>query len=198
MELGAQYEHNIFPNKLRNCKRRFDQNEDPNGYRLPSKMTVTDHEMSSRLHSLSLDQIDISQYLLYPHLRPTHNYTLPDITTPLVTKTDTISHEHISEDELSDDDDDDVEENHYLLTKEKLKLAHSKTTEILPREIIDSILSSCPTHICTTLALWRPIDHVLHLTELSAVSQDQNTVEPEPDNDIERYYDEVMETDSIM
>ena len=191
MELGAQYEHNVFSNKLRNCKRKFDQNEDPTGYHLPSKILVTDHEMSSRLHSLSLDQIDISHYLLYPHLQSTHLYTLPDNITPPVTTTETISHEHISEDELSDDED--VEESDYLLTKAKLKLAHNRTTEILPREIIDYILSSVPTHICTTLALWKPIDHVLHLTK--PPTEPEDTVEAEPD---ERYYDEVMETDSIL
>lgn len=195
MELGAQYEHNLFPNKLRKCKRRFDQNEDPNGYRLPAKITVTDHEMSSRLHGLSLDQIDISHYLLYPHLQPTHHYTVPDNIIHPATRTETISQEHISEDELSDDEV--VEETDYLLTMEKLKLAHSKTTEILPREIINSILSST-SHTCTTLALWKPIDHVLHLTEPSAESEDLITAEPEPANDIERASEEVMEIDSIL
>ncbi|KAI6646530.1 hypothetical protein LOD99_12651 [Oopsacas minuta] len=199
MQVDAQY-HNIHPNKPRGCKRRYDLNDNTNCYGSHPKVHVTEQEMSSRLHSLSLDQIEISNFLLYPQLQtlqPLHQYTYtpPDNSiTPPIDSSLPASQEQISEDELTDED---IEETDTMLTQENLKLALNKTTEILPREIIDSIISAFPANNCTTLALWQPTDRMLKLSDTTNNVPEDDTKDPVTDQNDEMFYDEVMEIDCL-
>ena len=195
---GAQYGNNLFPNRIRGCKRRLNQND--GSHCLPAKIPVTEQEMSSRLYSLSLDQIDISHFLLYPHTSPIqqHQYAPPTYPViPAATDTLTCSQPNDECSSSSDEETDTSQDLGPLLTREKLRLAIDKTTEILPRDIIDSILNAYPSPSCTAIAVWEPKEILLHLTnrpDLSTETEDTST------EDIDRnteYFDEVMDIDCV-
>ena len=201
---GARYRNEIFPNKIRGCKRRYNQADDPSGSLLPSKVPVTEQEMSSRLYGLSLDQIDISHFLLYPQAR--QEYSPPAY--PLIVQSAAIidtSTEHIEENSCEDtaDEEGDTAETEGLLTQEKLRVAIDKTTEILPRDIIESIINSYPSSSCTAVALWRPIDRMLNLSQTTDVTETTETIQTEEASTdvIDRsteYFDEVMDIDFVV
>ena len=186
---GAQYRNDLFPAKIRGCKRRFSQKDDQNESCLPAKIPVTEQEMSCRLYSLSLDQIDISHFLLYPHSNPTQQCTPPSNPQPAPTSTSP------DPNGVTSDEETDPVVTYDLLTREQLQVAIDKSTKILPRDIIESIINTFPNSSCTAVALWKPIDRMLHLSELPTETNAEKTSTDVTDRS-EEYFDEVMEIDS--
>ena len=164
------YEQNLLRDRSRRKKRRFIHEGSS-----ATKIRASEQEMSLHFDNLTLDT---SHLISSSQLIPTQAYAqTPNYPTVLA-----MSVALPSSDEFSEDDFEKETQSSGILMDEDLKHAMSRTTEILPRDVIKSILSTSSLESsCTAVAIWKPVDVLLHLAEPASTEEVEAAASPASD-----------------